>query len=644
MSYFEVLPRDPGYRPDRPLAYSYASEVVVGRIVLVPLKNKRVMAIVVKKISKPAFRVKKIIEVYDFLPPIPENSLKLMKWLHIYYPGPMGSAVQQFVPKNIVQLPDLERQKIKEVGGGTLPAMTPEQRKVLKSISVSGSYLLHGSTGSGKTRVYIELAQRSLKNNKSVLVLTPEISLTSQLASDFKKNFGDRVLVVHSMLSPKEHYMGWVRIITSEQPLVVIGPRSALFSPFKRLGLVIVDEAHEDAYKQEQSPQYHAVRVASTLANIHGAVFLIGSATPSVVDYFLADNKNIPILKMQKMAIDQKQADVNVSVIDLTDHSQTGRHPYLSNMLLKEIEDTLTAKEQVLLFLNRRGTARVVFCENCGWKSVCPRCDLPLIYHGDDHIMQCHTCGFTESVVTTCPVCHQDKIVFKGIGTKAITEVIKKLYPQANVARFDADNKKAERFEQRYESIKAGQIDILIGTQTITKGLDLPKLGLVGIIVAESSLYFPDFSAGERTYQLLTQAIGRVGRGHRRGRVVIQTFEPVNPVIQAAVKRDWPAFYKNELEERKKFTFPPFCYLLKLTCKRAHRESVIDATKKFSETITTHGLKIQVLGPAPAFYEKIRGKYQWQVILKSKDRAELIKAIEYLPAGWSFNIDPVNLL
>jgi primosomal protein N' (replication factor Y) len=644
MYYYEVLPRDPGYQPAKPLTYSYAKKIPPGQLVLIQIKNKTVVGIVVRAAQKPSFKLKEIDDDYSFLPPLPTPSIKLIDWIQGYYPSPMGAVVKQFLPKDIRETADMASPELLTPSPKGLPPLTSEQRSVLKSVDSLRSYLLQGSTGSGKTRIYIELALRAIQNNKSVLVLTPEISLTSQLSGDFKHVFGERVLVVHSMVTPKQHYSNWVRVLTSKEPLIVLGPRSAMFSPFTNLGLVIVDEAHEDAYKQDQSPHYHAVRVASVLASLHRATFLIGSATPSVADYYLAQQRKVPILTMRKTAVDKNSEEVDISVVDIADRSQNTRHPYLSNELMKDIEKALEAKEQVLLFLNRRGTARVVFCENCGWKSLCPRCDLPMIYHGDSHTMQCHTCGHTESVVNVCPVCHEDKIVFRGMGTKAIADAIQKFYPQAKVQRFDTDNKKDERFEQHYERVKSGVVDIIIGTQTVVKGLDLPKLGLVGVIVAESSLFFPDFSAGERTYQLLTQVIGRVGRGHRAGKVVIQTFDPKNPIILSAVNRDWDKFYNAEIAEREKFTFPPFCYLLKLTCKRATEKSVINTTTQFAESLAYKGLKIEILGPAPSFYEKLRGKYQWQVVVKSKDRNELLKVIDLLPSGWSFDIDPVNLL
>jgi primosomal protein N' (replication factor Y) len=308
------------------------------------------------------------------------------------------------------------------------------------------------------------------------------------------------------------------------------------------------------------------------------------------------------------------------------------------------MNEALAKQEQILLFLNRRGTARSIICQNCGWQALCPNCDTALIYHGDSHKFRCHSCSYQITSISSCPICHATNILFKGIGTKAIVNEVERLLPRARVQRFDNDNLKTERFEQQYKKVFQGEVDILVGTQTLAKGLDLPKLAVVGVIIADTSLYTPDYTSQERLYQLISQVIGRVGRGYRHGQAVIQTYSPANPVLKAAISRQWDDFYNTELEERQRFMFPPFCYLLKLTCKRSRRLNSQNSVTKFATELRKKNLKIQINGPTPAFHEKVARQFEWQLIIKSKDRGELIKVIKLLPNGWSYDIDPINLL
>jgi primosomal protein N' (replication factor Y) len=308
------------------------------------------------------------------------------------------------------------------------------------------------------------------------------------------------------------------------------------------------------------------------------------------------------------------------------------------------MNESLAKKEQVLLFLNRRGTARSIICQNCGWQALCPNCDITLVYHGDSHTFRCHSCSFKIASISSCPLCNDTNIVFKSIGTKAIVSEVERLLPKAKVQRFDNDNLKTDRFEQQYKKVFRGDVDILVGTQTLAKGLDLPKLAVVGVIVADTSLYTPDYTSQERLYQLINQVIGRIGRGYRQGQAIIQTYSPANPVLQAAINKQWDSFYATELEERRHFMFPPYCYLLKLSIKRSHQQNAQTSAENLAVLLKEKNLKIQVNGPAPAFHEKIAKLYEWQLIIKAKQRGELIKVINLLPNGWTYDIDPINLL
>ena len=511
-------------------------------------------------------------------------------------------------------------------------------------MATTNTYLLHGVTGSGKTRLYIEKAAQVITAGSSVIVLTPEISLTSQLAASFRQVFGDRVVVVHSKQAPASRRLAWLATLTAKEPLIVIGPRSALFSPLPKIGLIVIDEAHEAAYKQQQAPQYQAGRVASYLSSLTRASLVMGSATPSISDYYLAKAKQKSIIVLKHNASKNNNVKRHVTVVDRKDNSLFERSGFFSRPLVSAVKTALKNGEQSLLYLNRRGTARLVMCENCGWQAACPHCDLPLTYHGDRHELRCHSCQYHAPVQMSCPECRHPSIIFKTAGTKAIVDEAERLFPGARIARFDTDNLKAERFEEQYEAVRSGDFDILVGTQLLAKGLDLPRLSTLGVLLADTSLYMPDFSAQERTYQLLTQVLGRVGRGHVAGQAIIQTYHPDHAVVQAAIAGDYKTFYEAELASRKQFMFPPFCYLLKLTVRRASIKSAESAAVQLKSDIEASGRRVRVEGPAPSFYERLQNKYQWQLVLKASDRSELLGVIASLPAGWSYDLDPLDLL
>lgn len=646
MRYYEVWVRSDKYRGKEALTYRYEDALDIGQIVQLPLRSDQVLGVVMKQSVKPAFATKAIISVLN-MPPLPPTSIQLASWLQRFYASPIGVVTGLFIPSKIhtAYLNDISEAS-NQAGHGQDPmfVLSTEQQAALSRIDKAETYVLHGRTGSGKTRVYIELARRSLKNSESVLILCPEIGLSSQLALQFQTVFGHRVVVLHSQLTAKEREIAWLTVLTTKQPLIVIGPRSALFSPLHDIGTIIVDEAHDQAYKQEQPPYYQATRVASQLRQISNSVLILGSATPSVTDYYLAQAKAKPILRMSELARKGHAAKRRVVVVDLKDRRGFSRSQHLSTTLLSSISTSLEHREQALLYLNRRGTARVTLCNTCGWQALCPNCDLPLAYHGDAFTLRCHICGYHTRPPFSCPVCGNQAIALKSFGTKAIAEEARRIFPEARIMRFDTDTAKSERLEQQYEQIMSGNVDILVGTQMLAKGLDLPHLSTLGVIMADSSLYLPDYTATERTYQLLTQVVGRVGRGHLDSRVIVQTYYPESPLLQAALNDDWENFYNGEIAERKQYQFPPFSFLLKLSCRRATQAGVEKVAKKFAQQLRVAGLRIEVEEPTPAFHEKNSGQYQWQVVVKSKDRGELLKALELLPNGWSYDLDPADLL
>lgn len=647
MFYYQTFVNETAYKGNEALTYASSTKLSPGAIVLVPLKQALVTGFILRETRRPSFKTREIHEVLE-LPTLPAELVALASWMASYYPAGIGVIAQHFIPKSLTKkhqyLPEITLGS--QIKSSEPPELTSEQKSVVSNAQITGTYILHGETGSGKTRVYIELAKESLKAGKSVIVLTPEIGLTPQLFNSFEQTFSANtpIILTHSQLTESERRKAWLNALCANRPIIIMGPRSALFTPVRNIGLIIVDESHETSYKQDQMPHYHASKIAAQLAKSYGARLILGSATPSITDYFLAQTHSRPILRMVKPARGNAEQHTKINLIDIKDRTHFVRSRYISDELIGAIAEALADGQQSLLFLNRRGTARVVLCQQCGWQALCPHCDLPLTYHGDVYKLRCHTCGYTQSISSSCPVCRSADITLKSIGTKAVFDEIAHLFPHARVQRFDADNKKAERIEQNYDAIRDGSVDILVGTQLLAKGFDLPNLRVVGVIIADTSLYFPDYSAQERTYQLMRQVIGRVGRGTREDTVIIQTYDPDNFVIKSAIKSDWASFYENELKERQRFLFPPYCFLLKMSVRRVSDAAAQHAAEKFVDELKSAGIRVSIDGPTPSFHEKVGNKYQWQVVLKAKDRKELIKAIGLLPSGWSYDIDPLNLL
>ncbi len=642
MFYYLVWVRSNRYHSRDPLTYSSESKLLDGSIVKVELQNMYVLGFIVGSTTKPSFKTKPISHVYN-LPVLPNTTIQLASWLKEYYPAPIGAITQQLMPANLTNKLELQSSIKLEISAKELPPLNSEQKAAIKKMKGAGTYLLHGRTGTGKTRVYIESAIETLKSGKSVIILSPEIGLSSQLFNNFHDVFGKIVLSIHSKQTPKERQRAWLQALSSDQPLIVVGPRSALFSPLKNLGLIVIDEVHDSAYKQEQMPHYQTVRVASALAMLAKAKLILGSATPSISDYFLANAKSRPIIELQTLAKNPSSRS-DIRIIDLKDRDHFIHSHILSNELIESIKQSLSNKEQSLIFLNRRGTSRLILCEKCGWEDLCPNCNLPIIYHGDLHQLRCHGCGYYDrSVPSICPNCDSDSILYTTVGTKAVVDEVHKLFVNANVRRFDTDNPKADSISEQYKLIVSGEVNILIGTQQLAKGFDLPKLSTVGVLQADTNLYLPDYTSEERSFQLITQVLGRINRGHINGRAIIQTYHPRSQLLKAAMEQDYKSFYNKEIADRNQFKFPPFYNLLKLTCRRSNAKSAELAGDKLKASLSKmQGLHIE--GPAPSFHERQQGKYQWQLVVKSTNRQKLIQAIGLLPSGWSYDIDPVDLL
>ncbi|HUC96470.1 MAG TPA: primosomal protein N' [Candidatus Saccharimonadales bacterium] len=647
MHYYEVAPNQIIRSGSDTFTYSSDEKLDIGQIVLVEIGKKRIVGIVLSATTKPVYSTKSIISIIDPTP-LPSELIDLSVWLSKYYLTPLAIVLRLIIPRGVQKKrrnKPYQQQIIKR--DRTKIVFNHEQSSALEILTKndSGTFLLQGVTGSGKTELYIEIAKKSISENKSVIILVPEIALTSQLISEFSNHF-DNLLVTHSRMTESERHQIWSDAISSRTPRIAIGPRSALFVPLKTIGAIIVDEAHEPSYKQEQAPKYSALRAATMLGRFHNAKVILGSATPNIADRYLAEKSERPILKLNTVAR-IGSIPPEVTLVDMKDRSNfSNGHRFFSEQLVDQISKTLQINKQVLIFHNRRGSTSTTLCENCGWTAECKRCFLPLSLHADDHRLLCHICGYNEPIPTSCPTCGSVDIIHKGIGTKLIESELQKLFPDANIARFDADNSNDEAVNNRYDDLYKGIIDIAIGTQIVAKGLDLPQLRTVGVIQADTGLSLPDYNTNERTFQLLSQVIGRVGRNNKKTQVIVQTFQPTHPSIIYGLTQDYESFYKHALEERQRGLFPPYTYLLKLTCIYKTELSAIKNAKKIAHElrIKSHP-DVRIMGPTPAFYERQHDTYRWQLVLKSPKREHLTNVLKFVPSKfWQFELDPTSLL
>ena len=626
--------------------FTYCSEQVlqIGQLVTIPVGKLLLIGIVIKHTRKPAYDTRAVASALD-IPPLPNPLLKTALWMARYYATPLATTLQTILPRGLTKkrrTAAYSRQTISR--DRTHYLLNKDQQAAVDTLTqrTNGTVLLHGVTGSGKTAVYITYAKHIMTQQKSVIILVPEIALTSQLIAEFEQHFSN-ILLTHSQQTESARHQTWLDALRSTIPRIAIGPRSALFLPLAHIGAIIIDEAHEPSFKQDQSPRYSALRVAATLGTHHGAPVIQGSATPLIGEYYLATHTNSPVITLPRRA--QAAPPPHVNIINMTSKINFVQHRFLSDSLLARITVSLERKQQTLLFHNRRGSASTTLCTNCGWSAICPRCFVPFTLHIDKHTLQCHICGNTAPIPTSCPDCHETDIVHKGIGTKLIESEIKKLFPHATVARFDGDTAATHTLEKRYQELYDGTVDIIIGTQVVAKGLDLPHLGTVGVIQADAGLALPDFMARERTFQLLSQVVGRVGRTNQQTNVVIQSYQPHDETIRTGAAQDYTAFYATELARRRKSHFPPFTYLLKLTCIYKTEKAAINNAQILAKKLRADYSNLYIFGPTPAFYERQRDTYRWQIVVKSPTRATLLDIIAQLPSThWQYDIDPMNLL
>jgi len=538
----------------------------------------------------------------------------------------------------------------------SLPVLTPAQEKVWQRLrdSLNGGeskvFLLFGVTGSGKTEIYLRALADVVAKGKRGLCLVPEIALTPQTIERFMARFPGRVGVFHSGLSLGEQFDEWHQIRRGAFD-VVIGPRGALFTPQPDLGLIIIDEEHEWSYKQQdKSPRYHARDVAIKLAELTGAVVILGSATPDVETFYRAQQGKYQLLELPERITPRGLSPLPVvEIVDLKEELKAGNTSLFSRSLAASIKETLVRGEQVILFLNRRGTATFVQCRSCGFAIRCPRCTVALTYHSVGKRLICHRCRYSIPVPQSCPRCLSRRLKFLGIGTQRVEEEMRQLFPKAHLLRWDKDVVTKRRFyDELLADFRSGKANVLIGTQMIAKGLHLPEVTLAGVISADIGLNLPDFRAGERTFQLLCQVAGRAGRGLGAGKVIIQTYSPGHYAVQAASTHDYLGFHSQEIEYRRQFDYPPFSCFVRLLYGHTNSFFCQEEIKRVSQLLLTERDKegipdLSLIGPIPAFISRIRGRYWWQIIVRGTDPAKLIARVD-LPKGWIIDVDPVGLV
>ncbi|MBI4654259.1 MAG: primosomal protein N' [Nitrospirae bacterium] len=632
-------------------------DIKIGSRILAPFKNQKKTGIVIgfnkAGASLDKISLKLIIAVLDKEPIVPESLLKLIKWAGQYYISASGMVLKNAIPSGlftgrksgkprVTYSPDIENAKIVD--------LTKEQEKSLSEINKadSGIFLLHGVTGSGKTEVYIR-AIEALPDNKEAIVLVPEIALTAQIIDRFRSRFNDKVAFYHSGLSMGERMTQWWRIRNGEAK-VVLGVRSAVFAPFRNLGLIVVDEEQEASYKQFEGLRYNARDMALVRAKLENIKVILGSATPSLESFYNAQHGKFKYLELNKRV--EEKPMPQVEILDMTKESK--KTWFFSDRLLNAIKDNNSKGHQSLIMLNRRGYSSFLMCSDCGYTYKCRACSITLTYHKDTKTLNCHYCGSYLMPQDLCPQCKGTKTKYIGVGTQRIEEELQGLIPEISLKRMDRDTTRKKLSHYRIiKAMEGKEIDVLLGTQMVAKGHDFPDVTMSAVVSADVTLNLPDFRSSERTFQLFTQLAGRAGRGDIFGNVYIQTYEPEHYVFEYVRQHDYKGFYEREIELRKELSYPPFSKLIRIILSF----KTMDTGKKIIKNISGMIKKmktndVEILGPSPAPIEKIRNLWRWHIILKGKGSKSLRqKAFEILhilkdikDIKIDVDVDPINLM
>ena len=505
--------------------------------------------------------------------------------------------------------------------------LNEEQKNACETILNSDKkvFLLHGVTGSGKTEVYMNIIEEYLKEGKQSIMLVPEISLTAQTIDRFKKRFGNKIAVFHSKLSKKDRYIQWLRVYNKEAD-IVIGARSAIFAPIDKLGVIVIDEEHENSYISATSPKYDTMEVAVKMAYMNGGKVILGSATPSLNTYHMVIKGQIELIEMKKRVNDAHMPEMKI--INMSAELDKGNNTIISEELYESIRNSLKQNEQIILFLNKRGYSGFVSCRKCGYVVRCQRCDVSMTYHIKGNVMKCHYCGRTRKMIYECPKCSSDKIEQFSAGTQHVEKLVNQLFPHASIERMDLDSMTdADCYENIYNDFKSKKIDILIGTQMLAKGFDFPNVTTVGVLSADAILNLPFYNASEKTFQLITQVSGRAGRGNKKGRVYIQTYEPENHIINAAKNNDYEFFLHQELKLRKEFAFPPFINIINICLISRNEELVVKtANEKYLEVkeavkVMVKERSLLLYRPVPHNIYKVNDEYRINLFIKASNHS-----------------------
>jgi primosomal protein N' (replication factor Y) len=623
-----------------------------GMRVVAPFGPRERMGFVLQLLTKSPIReLKAIRRAIDPMPVVTDERWALASWLSNYYCCSLGEALSVMVP-SALRLPHQASDAkggVSQAGTASPPPLSSHQQRALRTLvaalesSRAQTVLLHGVTGSGKTELYLQAIARVLIQGRSAICLIPEIALTPQTIDRFRERFGNRVAVWHSRLTARQRASEWCRLAGGACHIVV-GARSAVFAPVQRLGLVILDEEQEQAYKQEDTPRYHAREVAHARARLVGATVALGSATPSVESYYAAMQGRSRLISLPERV---KGCGLpKAEIIDMREQlASRHRAGPLSDRLQRALQQVVDAGEQAMLFLNRRGFARVAQCKTCGAVERCKRCSVPLVYHASRQEMVCHYCSFHHMPEELCRQCQKGYLRFRGSGTERIESELHRLFPATSIARMDRDTTKGrESHRQIYEAVKARAVSLLVGTQMIAKGLDFPQVTLVGVVSADTALNLPDFRAGEWTFDLLTQVAGRAGRGEQPGRVLIQTYCPSHYAIQAAGQHDYQQFYEEEIRMRRHLTLPPFVHLIELTLVGSFHQRVEKSAHLLAARLrrAVKGKRIALLGPSPHRVPRLRRTYRVCIILKGRVVESMVGVLrEVLQPGRRFHGAPV---
>ncbi|MFH1542284.1 MAG: primosomal protein N' [bacterium] len=526
--------------------------------------------------------------------------------------------------------------------------LTAEQQQALDAINSSAAgqtFLLYGVTGSGKTEVYMQAIANVLTKGKSAIVLVPEIALTPQMIERFTARFGEQCAVLHSHLTVKNRREEW-EAVASGVKRIVLGARSAVFAPVKDLGIIVIDEEFENSYKQDKSPRYHVREVAEFIVKQHGAVLVLGTATPSIETFYKAEQG-----AFKKLTLSQRIDNRPLPPVEIIDMRQD-KGFILSERLKEELKVTLERKEQAILFINRRGYFTFIMCKDCGKAIECPTCSVSLTYHSEDKHLLCGHCGYSTDSPHICPHCQGSSVQYFGIGTQRIEQEVADYFPQARILRYDSDAvTKRGSHETLFNTFAEGKADILIGTQMVAKGLDVANVTLVGVVAADTALNLPDFRAAERTFQLITQVAGRAGRHHLPGKVIVQTYSPEHFALQTAVKHDYDAFYQAEIKHRQELNYPPYSQLIGIVVSGEARAKVIKVIQDIKTFLDNRQIK-GVMGPAPAVIARLRGDWRYRLLLKSskiqetRNKLQEIMSKIVIPSDVRVVVDvePISLL